>query len=91
MSVLKELGYDNANNTLVHQDVGTYRFEVFPVNIVQLSIVCSLPDVEWASYPSVTILEPLLSFFSFLMQNSANFVQSTTGNGSERGAGRTAC
>lgn len=46
MSVLKELGYDNANNTLVHQDVGTYRFEVFPVNIVQLSIVCSLPDVE---------------------------------------------
>lgn len=46
MSVLKELGYDNANNTLVPQDVGTYRFEVFPVNIVQLSIVCSLWDVE---------------------------------------------
>lgn len=68
MSVLKEPRYNNANNTLVPQDVDTHRLEMPPANTVQLSIVRPPRDAERAIViPSVSILEPPLPFFPFLM------------------------
>lgn len=37
---------NNATNTHTNHDVGAHRFETFPVNIVQLSIVYFPMDVE---------------------------------------------